>query len=327
MEPLIYYPRFEPPSENWMKFALLYFEEFKPIVPYEKRRLLSDGFMRIIDDTDLVALLEPEYTDGYSASIRAIDEVEHILSNTYERSPQFREINLARKWRDPDNWTFLLYREKFSENWIHFCEREHIGRRAGDGVMLPEELAFVYMTYLAKEIGFRENAAIITDDERFDEFTNFSRAPSIPFQRTRNFAKGIINLLVPGNLADIPIQNIIEFRNRNRNNIRAFNQELDRMQHLIGQGNAEQQFIDQYNRIYSEFSREIIAQGFGIAAIPFVAYVLIHNPATTGSEYIKETLAAIGGLLGGRFVLHKGLKETETRRYCKKYLTNLRRLS
>jgi hypothetical protein len=327
MEPLIYYPRFEPPSENWLKFALLYFEEFRPIVPREKRGLLSESFRRILDNTDLVNLLDPEYRDGYSASIRAINETEHILKNTYERSPQFREINLARKWRDPDNWTFLLYREKFSEDWIHFCEREHIGRRSGDGVMLPEELAFVYMTYLAKEIGFRENAAIITDDERFDEFTNFSRAPSILFQRTRNFAKGIINLLVPGNLAGIPMQNIIEFRNRNRDNIRAFNQELDRMQLLIGQGNAEQQFIDQYNHTHSDFSREIIAQGFGIAAIPFVMYVLIHNPSTTAPEYIKEILGAIGGILGGRYVYHKGLKETESRRYCKKYLTNLTRLN
>ena len=327
MEPLIYYPRFEPPSENWLKFALLYFEEFRPIVPYEKRELLSDGFRRIMDNTDLINLLDPDYRDGENASIRAIEETERILRNTYLRSPQFREINIARKWQNPDHWNFMLYREKYSAGWIEFCELEGIGRRVDGGVMLPEELAFVYMTYLAKEIGFRENAAIITDDEKFDEFTNYTRTPSIPFERTRNFAKGIINLLVPSNLADVPMQHIIDFRNRNRAQIRAFNRELDKVQEMIGAGRSEQRFIDQYNRIYSEFSQETIALGFGIAAIPFVAYVLISNPSTTAPEYVKEVLAAVGGILAGRFTVHKGLKELENRRYCKKYLTNLKRLS
>ena len=31
------------------------------------------------------------------------------------------------------------------------------------------------MTYLAKELAFRESAAIITDNNRFDNFTNYAR--------------------------------------------------------------------------------------------------------------------------------------------------------
>ena len=30
MEPLIYYPTFEPPTDAWLKFSLLYFENFRP---------------------------------------------------------------------------------------------------------------------------------------------------------------------------------------------------------------------------------------------------------------------------------------------------------
>ncbi len=177
MEPLIYYPRFEPPSENWLKFALLYFEEFRPIVPYARRDCLSDSFLKIMDNTDLVSLIEPTYQDGNLATVDAIVEAENIISHTYLRSPQFRRVNLARDWRNPDSWKFLLYREKFSMDWIIFCEEQRIGRRVDGGIMIPEELAFVYMTYLAKRVGFRENAAIVTDDDKFDEFTNFSKCP------------------------------------------------------------------------------------------------------------------------------------------------------
>lgn len=60
--------------------------------------------------------------------------------------------------------------------------------------------------------------------------------------------------------------------------------------------------------------------------IPFAAYILLQNPNSTTPEYVKEILGGLGIILGGGYSLNKGLKDSQTRRYCKKYLTNLERL-
>ncbi len=326
MEPLIYYPTFEPPSDIWLKFSLLYFENFKPIVPYNRRHLISDDFRRIENETDLITLYAPNYDDGYRASLQAIEEVDKILNNTYDRSPLFNHVNILRSWREPSNWNFLVYNEKFSDNWLYYCEHNNIGIRTNDGILLPEELAFMFMTYLAKEIAFRESAAIITDNNRFDNFTNYSRSTTPTIVKRTNFAKGLFNLIVPKNLADIPFDRLIEFRNRNRNLITSFNEELDNVQNRIGEGYTHQDFIDRYNNIYSEFSSEILLQGIGIASIPLAAYILIQNKQATTPEYVKEILGGLGVILGGGYSLNKGLRDIRTRRYCKKYITNLERL-
>lgn len=326
MEPLIYYPNFEPPDDLWLKFALLYFENFKPIVPRNRRHLLSRNFRNIEESTDLISLYAPGYEEGHKATLLAVEETEKILENTYDRSPLFRQINVVRKWRNPANWNFLVYREKFSDQWIYFCERNQIGRMTDDGLLLPEELAFLFMTYLAKEIAFKESAAIITDNNRFDNFTNYTRATT-PFLTTRTkFAKGIINLLVPQNLGNISFNRLIQFRNANRELITTFNWELGNVQEKISEGYSEQDFINSYNQVYSELSRAVIMEGLGVAAIPFAAYVLVHNPQATTPEYIKEILGGIGMVLGGGYALNTALKDSQSRRYCKKYLTNLERL-
>lgn len=326
MEPLIYYPTFEPPSDIWLKFSLLYFENFMPIVPNNRQDLISDGFRLIERETDLITLYNPYYEDGYRASLQSIDEVQKMLQNTYDRSPLFRQINALRKWQNPEKWNFIIYREKFSDNWACFCQENNLGISTEDGLLVHEELAFLFMTYLAKEIAFRESAAVITDNNRFDNFTNYARASNSTIDRRNKFAKGIFSFLVPKNISEIPISTLIEFRNKNRHLLRAFNSELDNVQNRIGQGYSEREFVESYNDIYSEYSKEILLQGLGIASVPFAAYMLIQNPAATAPEYIKEILGALGIILGGGYTLNKGLKDNQTRRYCKKYLTNLERL-
>ncbi len=326
MEPLIYYPTFEPPSDIWLKFSLLYFESFRPIVPENKRHLISHGFRIIENETDLVTLYSPSYNDGLEASLQSIEEVEKILVDPYRRSHLFDQVNVLRRWQDPQNWIFFVHREKFSDNWADFCEHNNLGLRTDDGIYMSEELAFLFMTYLAKEIAFRESAAVITDNNRFDNFTNHARSTTPSINRKTRFAKGLFNFLVPRNLSEIPFERLIDFRNNNRHRLTAFHRELDNVQAKIGEGYSNQDFIDSYNNIYSEFSGEILLQGLGIASIPFATYMSIQNPDATSPEYVKEILGGLGIVLGGGYSLNRVLKDTQTRRYCKKYLLNLERL-
>lgn len=326
MEPLIYYPTFEPPSQTWLKFAILYFDSFKPIVPYNRRSELSDDFKRVWENSDLITLYSPEYSEGHRASLLAIEEAEKILRQPYDRSPMFRQINLARDWMNSDNWTFEVYKEKFSFEWLDFCEKNNIGRKTNDGILLPEELAFIFMSYLAKEIAFKESSAIITDNDKFDSFTNFSKLNSPFLERRDKFAKHVISLVMPYKLDAVPLKKILDFRTKNRQLIYAFNKELDTVQQNISQANSAQKFIESYNNIYSALNIEITKLGFGVTTIPLGIYSLINNPLSLTTSYAKEVLSAMGLILAGTYALHKGLKESRTKRYCKKYLTSLSRL-
>ena len=230
MEPLIYYPTFEPPSEIWLKFSILYFENFKPIVPHERQNLLSDNFKRIQSETDLISLYSPQYEDGVNASLKAIEEIESILSFPQKGNMLFRQANLLEKWQNSNTWDFEIYREKFSYDWVKFCLEKNLGKESKNGILLSEELAFLFMTYLASEIAYKESAAIITDNNKFDSFTNYERFTTNKLDKRTKFAKSICSLLVPQNLNDIPIKKLIKFRRKNRELIRAFNLELDTIQ-------------------------------------------------------------------------------------------------
>jgi hypothetical protein len=141
-----------------------------------------------------------------------------------------------------------------------------------------------------------------------------------------NSLKGIINLLVPSDLADIPFEKLIKFRNKNRQLITAFNQKLDNVQQKIINGYTMQEFIDSYNNVTSELSKVVFSLGFGVVSIPLAAYILILNPNATSPQYLKEIIGAVGILVGGGYALNKGLRDTKTKRYCKKYFTNLERI-
>lgn len=46
MKKVIYYPGFKAEDINWLKFALLYIDVLKPIIPYTGDAHLSDTFRR-----------------------------------------------------------------------------------------------------------------------------------------------------------------------------------------------------------------------------------------------------------------------------------------
>lgn len=326
MKKFIYYPNLEPPNTEWLKFSILYMEKFESIVPYGRQHLISDEYRRLLNETDLVEMYSPEFMQGERASIKSIEEAQRFLQNPYGRGPLMNRINIERSWRAERNWTYQIFSEKFSYQFGEFCEQEGIGRRNGEGLILPKELAFLFMTHLAQEISYERNGFVITDNVEFDNYSNFSKIYN-PGVRNRNkYMKGIINLIVPANISDISFERLIEFRNQNRERITAFNNQINLLKESIGNGITERQFINSFNEIYSELTREIVLMGIGLASIPFAAYFLINNPQALSAEYSREILGALGIGIGGTYAVKRALFDTREKRLCKKYLTNVERL-
>jgi len=326
MKRFLYYPNLEPPNTEWLKFSILYLEKFESIVPYERQHLISDEYRRLSDETDLVEMYSPEYMQGERASIKSIEEAQKFLQNPYGRGPLMNRVNIERSWRNERNWTYQIFSEKFSYRFGEFCESERIGRRNGEGLLLPKELAFLFMTHLAQEISYEREGSIITDNIEFDNYSNFSRVYNPGVKNRNKFMKGIINLLLPANISEIGFDRLIEFRNRNRERITAFNNQINLLEDSIGNGITEREFINSFNNIYSELTREIVLMGIGLASIPFATYMLINNPQALSAEYSKEILGALGIGIGGTYAIKRALFDTRERRLCKKYLTNVERL-
>lgn len=326
MKKYIYYPNFEPPENEWLKFSTLYLDKFESIIPYNRQHLVTDEYRKLQGETDLVDFFSPEYHQGEQASLKAINEAERILKRTYESSFLFNRINVLRDWKNPNSWDYQIYGEKFSYSWAEFCESEKIGVRNSEGIKLPKSLAFLYMTHLAKEIAFERNGNIITDNLEYDSYTSYSQIKSTNTNVRDKFIRGIIKLQVPKNINDIPFKTLIEFRNRNRELIKSFNSQIDIIENLIGNGISEQQFIDDYNYTLNEIIREIVKLGIDIATVPLAFYTLAQNSDALNQEYIKEILGGLSIVGGGYYGIRKSLYDKRDERMCKKYLARLHHL-
>ncbi|MBA4241440.1 MAG: hypothetical protein C0448_11995 [Sphingobacteriaceae bacterium] len=326
MNKTIYFPSFEPPTQSWLKFALLYMDNFNPIIPDRGLGNISQQYRDIINNTDLITPYNPQYLQGERASIKAIEFIERVKNNVNTHSSILNRPNLIRDFTNDINKEFFIYQEKFSMHWQDYCRENNFSENHDGGILVSEELGFIYMSFLAEEIAFDEEMSIITDNNKFDNFLNYKRSIPRATIARHSFAQGIMSLVVPKNISEISVSSLIDFRNNNRELIRSFNLELDNSLNNIQEAVTQKQFIERFNNIYSDLSREIIAQGIGFATIPLGTYLLIKNPLASTPEYIRDIMGGIGLLLTGRIAISGRWKEIVNQRNCKRYITNLERL-
>jgi hypothetical protein len=323
MKKYLYYPNLEPPNTEWLRFSLLYLEKFESIVPYNRQHLISDNYKQISNETDLVEIYSPTYKQGERASEKAIWQAEKILERPYRTSGKFNRINLYREWKNNTNWNYQIYSEKFSHQFEQFCIENEIGQKNNDGLLLPKELAFMFMTHLAQDISYERNGSIITDNREFDDYTNYSRVIKPSVRNRQEFIKGVLQLQIPSNISEISFDKLIEFRNKNRDRISEFNTQIEIVEDSIGNGLTEQNFINNFNDANKELMEQILLLGTRASMIPLATYMLINDPTALSEEYARNILTALGIGLGGYYSVKKSLINTQSRRSCKKYLTNV----
>ncbi len=326
MENLVYFPSFEPPTTNWLKFALLYVENFNPIIPDSGRQHLSAEYERVIGDTDLVVPYRPTYDQGDRASVKAIEFLEKINSDPYRYTNIFNRANIVRAIANANERRFKIFGEKFSYTWERYCLDNNFGERTDGGILVTQELGFIYLTFLAEEIAFEEGKSIITDNNAFDNFLNYRRVVPRAIAERQRFTQGVISLTVPKNISEIPIRNLVRFRNDNRERIRAFNLELNAALTNIQNGVDERDFVNRFNNIYSELITEILTQGLGVATIPLGTYLVLKNATALSAEYINQFIGGLGIILTAKVAVSSRWREIVNKHDCKRYITNLERL-
>ncbi len=323
MQNLIYYPTFEATNEAWIKYSLLYIDNFNPIIPKEGDRYLSDVFRRIQSETDLINAHRPTYEEGNNATIRAIKEVEYILEHPYRFASVFNSANIVREWKAKERWDDEVFSGKYTYDWKMFCIENSLAEESDNGLKMSDRLAMLYMTILAKEIAYHRHASPITDLEEYDGYAIYSQTTKRKTEEQIDLAKGIIDLQIP-ELERVSIPRLIEFRNQNRGLLRQFNIQLDEFYRGITEAKTPENFVNDFQSIYSELQKNFLSIGVGLTTITLGAYILINKPEATHPEYLKQISKGTAFVLSSIFALNNYYKKTKSQRFCRRYLTNLK---
>jgi hypothetical protein len=324
MKDLIYFPYFEPQNDKWLKFSLLYVDEFRPIIPYNRKEDISDLYKQIMEETDLVKSYSPDYAEGSTASQKTIDEIEYLLANIQNKNYLFDYRNLFESIQN--NRNYLIYREKFSYEFEQYCSEKNLADKHDNGLYLSEELAYVFMTNLAKEISYKTNSSIITDSNKFQNYSNSKRILNQNNQQKMNLAENIIDLKLPKNIDQIEFNKLIKFREKNRTLLKVFNNELDKISDADINDITTYNFLQNYNEIYIELMKKIAIFGIAGASIPFSIYTLFNDNDISTFDYTKEMTSAIGGISGIGFAIKDVMKDTKEKRQTIKYFANLEKI-
>lgn len=326
MRRLLYYPWFEVHDENWLKFALLYVKELNLIIPSSGDKHLSSLFGKINNETNLFSKYRPSPDEGYSAGLDAMDLIEKIFEKP-DRYYKVFQNKFLDVWKEPNSFTYTLFEEKYSYESQKFCLDNKVAKRCDEGIKLPSQLAGIYMSLLANVISDLKSIAAITDNEVLDRISMLLRMTNTDVAQRTEVIQGIINLQLPKNISEIDINKIIKLRNSKyyMKKLDAFHKELDRYYCEIENGATSRDFIDSLNYTISDISSEILKLGPNMATIGMGAWMLYNNLDIKLFEYIKDILG-LGALIGSSIQINSKWKNTETRRFSRKYLTDLRRL-
>lgn len=325
MASLVYFPNFEPQNDKWLKFSLLYLDEFRPIIPDVRRDNISDLYKVIRDETDLINPYSPKYIHGEYAGTRSAEEIDKILINPERYIGQFNNQNIE-EWKNQEKWNYFIYEEKYSSVFKDYCLKNNLGKEIEGGISLSEEVGYIFMKNLANEISKETNSSIITDSKKFQKYDAYKVESYQEKNEISSFAESVINLRIPTNINHIEFNKIIEFRNKNRDLIKNFQIALENIKTKPDDISAFE-FIGEFDQIYSKSMNKTIAAGAGIALIPLSIYSYFES-STTFSDIagIKEWVGIVSGMVGTGYSISEILTETENKRQCIKYFANLKNL-
>jgi len=328
MQEVLYYPSFEVQDEDWLKFALLYVDRLCPIIPQSGDKYLSHQFQRVIDSTDLIDPYRPEYDEGCKASEEAIQVVTRLLKYPQLLVEHFGDPQTVDRWRNPFNQRFLLFREKFAWDWLEFTRHENLGRETNHGIYMSRELASIYMTILAQKISDRLDIPPITDDQRADAFAVFTQKTTPVDPDSLTIGRTIVQMAVPERLSDIPVSQIIEFRNGKsfKARLHAFHHELQRHIDSVENGTATGNFFRTRGTALSDISDELASLGGRTVPVLVGIWLLLRAAEPALPDVAKQIAAATGATILSVISIRNYVRNSQERRFTRKFLADLRAL-
>jgi hypothetical protein len=228
----LYYPCIAPPSENWLKNAILYWDTIRTIVPVSIKRPYRGRTASLLQDE---GYLQPLFVDSDMPEIVTLaDEVLSYLDSQEGKDllkpsdqPRRRVRMSASKGR-LGMWRRVEYlnEDKLPEKIKRITNSPPCSLEGW--LRVDERFANFYMTLLASRLSNRRGIALLTDLPMVDRFAQVAKSGSL-----LNIDSG--NQTVPGDLANgllanliirqiridpkTPIEKVLEFRKKHRDEL------------------------------------------------------------------------------------------------------------
>lgn len=327
---MVYYPGFEPIDTNWLKFSLLYFDKVTPIIPYSGDSHLSDTFREVLHSTDLFEPLRPTNTEGANATADALSNVEGILKNPERFKHIFNSANIPEEWRTPNRHVVKLFSDKYTDDWERFCIENQLGQRDDHGLKISRSLTDVYMTVLAHTISDARGISPITDDTRLNDYGLFVRkkAEGAASSARLQLAQGVLSLKAP-RLQEISLEQVMRFRNDSgvEAHRRQFNKSLDAYMSAFESDIDPNQFLNDLNGIYGEFTDQFSELGVGVVSLGLSVLIAVNSLEFDGLQFAGQLAGAASLSVTSLISARNAWKNTKVKRYARRYLTNVGNLN
>ncbi|WP_138859088.1 hypothetical protein [Exiguobacterium mexicanum] len=294
MKEVLYYPNFYIENERWLKFALLYLGNVVTIVPSNASEIpLSKNQEIVLKETDIFSTHSPSSDEIKEATADIGDLISRVKTNPFLN-------NDSNNWRNLDSEFMEIYFGKMVHNFQDVLLENKWAKRTSNGLIINSDLANAYMTLLANSISSNRSISTISDKNAKIEYDRVNRMiyskPNVKFRSNLENVKTLksnIEISLPKNIDNIPIERIIEFRNspQNKRSLNEFHKALE----LINSINAktpENYIVDAKERLIDAKGKYMSNLGvcFSIIAMPAISMYQLIDGDSSNLDFLKDVL-------------------------------------
>lgn len=350
----LYYPHINLTNKNWVKQALLFWDNISRIVPQSVEPSDSEDIIRIKYESGFINDYHPERWDTSHAFQKFTYDLRPILeSDSFFHDRYFERKHHRRHYtRDySERRRFFSELAQSSGTYIHV---EKIDPRLIEylfdiGIAVPgqhewenwvkidNEIGLLYMTYFAKSISKNKSLPIVTDIEQsFSASLYFESAINSDYNYQFEYKLGnlLIEAVVPKNINDVPLEKILDIRRKYNDERTAFFNEISNLSNSItglDNGSSLKDALNQHSNIILKETKNL-EHLYNTHKIETASkFLSISLPTTIASltEYVPndaKPFVAIGGVLFGLVSAANAVKKEklELKENPKSYLLNLK---
>lgn len=269
---ILYYPTIDIPNENWLRNAIIYWDEVSSIVPMDidnQSLIPINPNIQFLKDEGIFRPIRPEkliYEGGWDVLERFnsefINSLDDYMDSFNRRMPKYSRIHNRKisratkihqdKIRQPEN--YKVHNNKISMNLLDVLDdRDLINKESRDNewIEMNSDVALIYMSILAKYLAEIDNerTTVGTDTEIFENI-NFINAKIE--NRKISFESSLDNIL-PTPRANVPFETIVNFKKQRKDELLRFRNEIQDFEKKL----SEAEDISEMKDIIITFSRSV----------------------------------------------------------------------